>query len=87
MITEQKLKIYKKYKGDIDHFARSGRVKERSIFNDRDWHQILELHQGFLLISKGKASKEFENNYQDLLKNYINDVEVISKIEKYFNRL
>ena len=40
MITEDKIKIYKRYKGDIDSWARAGSKKEKLIMIDNDWYMI-----------------------------------------------
>ncbi len=40
MITEQKIKIYRKYQGDIDGIARGGRKSEKDLFEEDDWYLI-----------------------------------------------
>lgn len=59
MITEDKVKIYKRYNGDIDSWARSGSKKEKSIIIDEDWYVIDGLIQDLSLVKKGLASSGF----------------------------
>jgi len=67
MITEYKIKIYQKYKGDIDSLARSGSKKEKIIMNNDDWFLIDAFVQDLFLIKKGLTSLEFKNNLNDRL--------------------
>lgn len=67
MITEIKLKIYKKYKGDIDSWARGGLKNEKENIKDNDWFLIDNLIQDIHLVKKGLASKDFERNLIDKL--------------------
>ena len=40
MITEDKIKIFKRYDGDIDSRVRSGSKKEKFVMTDNDWYII-----------------------------------------------
>ncbi|WP_149304152.1 hypothetical protein [Pareuzebyella sediminis] len=60
-ITKDKLKIYKKYSGNIDSWARSGKRKEHELMSDDDWHLIGELIQELELIEKGLVSEDYKD--------------------------
>ena len=68
MITKEKIEIYKKYKGDIDQWARLGKKKEQKIIDDEDWFLIDEIVQDIQLIKNGQASDEFEIRLNEKLK-------------------
>ena len=61
MITIEKLKIYRRYKGDADVFVRSGRTSEKELINDTEWSIITNSEQNIELITKGLTSFEFRN--------------------------
>lgn len=60
MITQKKLRIYEKFNGDIDGFARGSSIDEQASITDQDWHLIDELQQGMTIIQSGAASAQFE---------------------------
>ena len=59
IITREKLRIYEKFGGDIDGFAR-GLKSEQASITDQDWRLIDELLQGLLIVQSGLASADFE---------------------------
>lgn len=67
MITRDKLKIYKKYSGDIDGWARVGKKSELEIMSDDDWTLVDELLQNLELVEKGLASDSFKSQTLDKL--------------------
>ncbi len=95
MITEQKIKIYRKYQGDIDGIARGGRKSEKDLFEEDDWYLIDNVLQDIEMINKGLCSadykkkkientvqKNFDNKAIDLLKKMINNSEQYKNIVK-----
>ena len=58
-ITMDKLKVYQKYQGDPDSFARTGSNYEKNLIGDEDWRIIEELYHNFFLIKNNLTSKEF----------------------------
>jgi len=60
MITREKLRIYEKFAGDIDGFARGSKPSEREFMTDQDWRLIGELLQGLAIVQSGLASGDFE---------------------------
>jgi hypothetical protein len=82
MLTEEKLKIYKRYQGDIDGWARSNSKKEKLVMNDNDWYIIDGLVQDISLIAKGLASKDFEDSVKERLKESCIDHVTIEEVRK-----
>lgn len=58
MLTLDKVRMYCRFDGDIDGFARS-RVDDASGITDEDWRVIDELRQGLFLVQSGQATPEF----------------------------
>jgi hypothetical protein len=56
MITLEKLRLYEKYGGDMDHLS----LSERESIIDHDWSLIDEILQGLLIVQAGLANSEFE---------------------------
>lgn len=69
MITTEKLKIFDKYKGDIDAFARIGRETEKTVLTDNDWQLIDSFKQDIELINKGLSSSVFNSKTIAQIKN------------------
>ena len=61
MITIEKLKIFDKYKGDIDAFALVGRETENTVITDYEWQLIDNLKQDIELINKGLSSSDYNS--------------------------
>lgn len=61
MITEKKLKMYKKYSGNIESWDRFGKVKDKQIMEYEEWELIDELLQKLEMIEKGLVSENFKN--------------------------
>lgn len=60
MISQEKLRIYERFKGDIDGFSRGSKASERDAITDADWRLIDELLQSLTIVRSGSASGEFE---------------------------
>ena len=69
MITTEKLKIFEKYKGDNDAFARVGRETEKTILTDSEWQLIDSFNQNIVLINKGLSSSDFNSKTITQIKN------------------
>ena len=59
MITKEKLKIYLKYGGDGDAWARSNFADKHAKINDNDWALIDNLIQDLTLIENKVASETY----------------------------
>ena len=82
MITQEKIKIYSSFQGDVDEWARIGSKKEKAIMNDGDWSLIDSLVQDMLLVKKGLASKEFSETLQRRLVENCDNPETINQLRK-----
>ena len=60
MITRENLRIYEKFGGDIDGFARGSKPSERESITDQDWHLIEEIRQSLSIVQSGLATADFE---------------------------
>lgn len=77
MITQDKIKIYIRYRGDIDSWARGGSKKEKLIMLDNDWYIISEFIQDFNIVKKGLASLVFSSNLNKRFKENCDSEETI----------
>jgi hypothetical protein len=59
MITEEKLRIFEKYGGDPDAWARIGTAAEKAAMEDADWTEIAALLQKLSLVERGLAAATF----------------------------
>jgi len=73
MITQEKLRIYEKFNGDIDGFARGSSLSERVSITDQDWSLIEELRQSLTIVQSGAASSEFEARVRAQLVDAVSD--------------
>lgn len=58
MLTLDKLRMYRRFDGDIDGYSRS-RVEDRSVITEEEWRLIDELRQALFLVRSGQAAAEF----------------------------
>ena len=86
MITQEKIAIYKKYSGDIDHFARVGSSRDKSILSDFEWNQIDNLIQDLELSLKGLTSREFDINIKERIAEIVDSNETLEQIKKLVNQ-
>lgn len=86
MLTQEKIKIYNSFQGDIDGWARMGSRKEKAIMNDGDWFLIDGLLQDIQLVKKGLASKEFSDTLQRRLIENCDNPETINQLRKVANK-
>lgn len=82
MITVDKIKIYKRFNGDVDGWARIGSKEEKSIMNDEDWFLIEGFIQDINLVKKGLASDTFMNLINERLKEKCDSQETIQEIKE-----
>lgn len=85
MITRDKLNIYKKYNGNGDAWARSGRKKERAIMEDKDWSMIERFIQDLKLIEKGLAAEVYINDVHNRMTDNCDSTETIEEIKAMLN--
>ena len=80
-VTQEKLKIYKKYCGDIDNWAINGSKKEKISMEDDDWYLIDGFIQDFFLVKKGLTSFAFDENLNNKLKEKCDKEETIQTLK------
>lgn len=73
MISDEKLRIYDKFNGDIDGFSRGGSPREKSTITDEDWYLIDELIQSLTMVRGGLASGDFEGRVRERLSEVVQD--------------
>ena len=66
MITEEKLRIFQRYGGDVDGWVRVGDEAEHRIISDADWSHIEQLRHRRLQ-QHHSASSEFVEQTEQLI--------------------
>lgn len=74
MITERKILIYKKYKGDVDLWARIGTEQEKLDISDDDWLLIDSLIQDIVIGRRNVEKILKENTENDHVRKEIKDL-------------
>ena len=64
MLNLEKLKRYKSYGGDIDHFARIWGNNANDIISEEDFFVITQLIQNLILLRNNLASEDFKNEIE-----------------------
>ncbi|MHB1093546.1 hypothetical protein [Thiobacillus sp.] len=67
MLTLDKLKVYLRFDGDMDGWARTANGHDASGITDADWSLIEELRQGLALVAAGQASQAFAASLESRL--------------------
>lgn len=67
MITLNKLRVYKKYSGNIESWDRFGKSKDRELLSYEEWQLIDVLLQKLDLVQKGLASENYNSQTIDKL--------------------
>ena len=80
MITRDKLRIYEKYDGDTDGFARGSKISERGILTDQDWRFIDEILQRLRIVQSGLGSTDFGEQTRASLMEAVHDEQVRERI-------
>ena len=87
MITPDKLKIYARYKGDVDMFARSGRSNEKTLMLDADFDLIQVLLQDANVLDRNLGSPQRTAEAMNRLRSNCSSEEVVAKIRKLAEKL
>ncbi len=82
MITEGKIKVYKRYNGDIDSWVRSGTKKEKLNMTDEDWYLIGDFIQDLVLVKKGLASLDFNKTLKAKLQEKCDNNQTVEQLQK-----
>lgn len=83
MITLEKLKIYSRYRGDVDIWIRTGKSKEKKIMVSNDWYLIDSLIQDIGFVKKGLSSEQFSFNLKKRLLENCESEEAIKELKSF----
>ncbi|MFT3946623.1 MAG: hypothetical protein QM763_06580 [Agriterribacter sp.] len=72
MITIQMLRIYERYKGDVDRYTRASR-KELSILSEADFFIISRFISDLKLIGNGVAAASYEAQVFEQINNLVDN--------------
>lgn len=67
MITHEKLRVFEKYRGDMDDWARLGTPEEKHLLKDDDWYEISGVIRQLAILKLGLASTPHYAGIQELL--------------------
>ena len=82
MITNEKIKIYLRYKGDIDGFTIVGTPDEKAVIAENEFYEVRDLTQDIILMKRNLVSKEYAKRVMNKIKeNEINQ----EMVELLFN--
>jgi len=80
MLTIAKIRVYKKYGGDIDGFARAKNSNDYSLITDDEWFLIDSLIQKLFLVKSGKASPEYAKRISEEVRQNVEGEEIINEL-------
>ena len=86
MISSKKIKIYSKYQGNIDDWARSVSRREYKVLSDEDWFLIEELIQNLEVIEKGLTSEDFKDKVLKKLQKNCDSLETQEKLKNLIGK-
>lgn len=82
MITQEKIKIYLKFDGDIDAWTRTGTKKEKLVMTDEDWYTIDSILQDLSLAQKKLTSPEFNSTLDDKLNQSCDGEDTVNQLKR-----
>jgi hypothetical protein len=80
MITAEKLRIYRKFNGDVDMYARVSCGRGSQEIEDRDWSSIDEILQCLTIVHAGLASADYAAHTQAKLNALAENKEVQTQL-------
>ena len=80
MLTLAKIRVYRKYGGDIDGLARANNPDDCSLVTDEEWFLIDSLVQKLFLIKNGKASPDYAERISVEMRQIVEGEEVINEL-------
>lgn len=81
MITRKKIEIFKKFSGDIDHFASVGTSQDKIDISDNDWALIDNFIQDLELVDKGLAADSFVKSLDIRLKENLESETILLELK------
>jgi hypothetical protein len=82
MITRRKIEIFKKYSGDIDHFARVGTHQDKIDISDNEWSLIDNLLQDLEIVDKGLVADAFLKRLDERIKECCESEGVLQELKR-----
>ena len=82
MITLEKLRIYEKYGGDIDHLARMQNESDLKTITTEDWAQIGGLIQDMGMENKNLISESYREKIKRRLENETDNQETMQELKR-----
>lgn len=80
MLTLEKIRVYRKYGGDIDGLARVKNPDDCSLVTDEEWFLIDSLVQKLSLVKNGKASPEFARRISAEVRQCVEGEEALNEL-------
>lgn len=80
MITKEKIKIYKKYKGDVDRYIRLGGKQEWGMMDDKDFFLLRGLLQDLTMVNNGLTAESYSNSVNQRLIENCDGMETVEQI-------
>jgi hypothetical protein len=82
MITAEKLRIYSRYNGDVDGWARVRAPDELGVMTDQDWADIDLLLQRFSIEKSGFAAASFFAETSRLIAEQVPDIAAVARLRE-----
>ena len=83
MITDEKLTIYQRYRGDIDGWVRSAVPLEKALMTDEDWAVIGELLQRLAIVKSGRAADTYKTETNRMIAAKVTDERILKRLMEY----
>jgi hypothetical protein len=80
MLTVEKIRVYRKYGGDMDGLARAKKPDDSSLITNEEWFLIDSLVQKLFLIKSGKASQAYAERISVEVRQRVENEEVIREL-------
>lgn len=80
MLTLTKIRVYRKYGGDIDGLTRAKNQKDASLVTHDEWFLIDSLIQKLALVKNGKASPEYAKRISVEVRQNVEGEEAINEL-------
>jgi hypothetical protein len=82
VITEEKLRIFQRYGGDVDGWVRVGDETEHRIMSDADWSHTEQLRHRLWLQQHHSASSEFVEQTEQLIAERVPDESAVKLLRQ-----
>ncbi len=81
MITKEKLELFQKYGGDLDHWYRINGSREPWL-EDWEWMELNHILQDLVIIRNGLAAASFAKAVEEKLKQLCDNTDTIALIKQ-----